>query len=525
MEGPFRHAICATFATGGNCVALLQKEVICLESHCNAATLQRCNTVMTIEVALAHCSRDANGLLKLGGLWLNAGLASDNLSKLVRRHALEVTNVKGWAKKRGFYAQESVARKLAQLIPAQHLWQDGGSETNGELRQPLEAPVATLNVATEEISPADTSDSGVTEQNSGVTEPTLPGDTAVATRTFNGLIIERQTCDGFFNGTSMCSAFKKSFKHYLRNNRTSEYLDALAAQSQVAQSQALSESALRNRKVDFATVRASLVQVQNGGPNRGSWIHERVAVDLARWLSPDFAVWMDGWVLEGLGLSSEPSVPSASMPPAIMEQTYVPRKPLVIQDENSVGLPGGEHLYAALRVGENIIKVGVSKDVLERLKTLSQQFKGKYELLAVWPNECVLEDIVLDLLKSSKTPVSSSREHFNANASFEYICQIVQAARNLYKLKMDLEATTSKRKREGIDSQAASKKRTREEAEEERVIAEIDASRDLAVAELCAKREFAIDREQLSTDRERLMLRLAAEGNADAIKALFAPKP
>jgi len=77
-----------------------------------------------------------------------------------------------------------------------------------------------------------------------------------------------------------------------------------------------------------------------------------------------------------------------------------------------------------------------------------------------------------------------------------------------------------------------SRKRTREEAEDEHVIAEIDAKRDLAeakrdlaVAELGAKREFARDREQLSTDRERLMLRLAAEGNADAIKALFAPKP
>jgi len=95
--------------------------------------------------------------------------------------------------------------------------------------------------------------------------------------------------------------------------------------------------------------------------------------------------------------------------------------------------------------------------------------------------------------------------------------------------------------------QTASKKRTREEAEDERVIAVIDAKRDLAVAELGAKRdlavaelgakrefavaelgakrEFARDREQLFTDRERLMLRLAAEGNADAIKALFAPKP
>jgi hypothetical protein len=39
----------------------------------------------------------------------------------------------------------------------------------------VEAPVATTDAVTEEISPADTSDSGVPEQNSGVTEPTLRG--------------------------------------------------------------------------------------------------------------------------------------------------------------------------------------------------------------------------------------------------------------------------------------------------------------------------------------------------------------
>ncbi|NDH86510.1 KilA-N domain-containing protein [bacterium] len=188
---------------------------------------------MNIEAALAHCQRDANGLLKLGGLWLNASRAHSSLSRLVRRHALEATVVKGWAKNRGIYAQERVARKLAQLIPAQHLWRDGGSETTGELRQPVEAAAATTNAATEEISPADTSDSGAPEQNSGVTEPTLLGDTSITTRAFNGLVIERRACDGYFNGTSMCTAFKKLFTGYLRNDRTSEYLDALAAQSQV----------------------------------------------------------------------------------------------------------------------------------------------------------------------------------------------------------------------------------------------------------------------------------------------------
>lgn len=45
-----------------------------------------------------------------------------------------------------------------------------------------------------------------------------------------------------------------------------------------------------------------LSQTVTTGPNagRGTWVHPRLAVDLARWISPEFAVWMDGWILEGL---------------------------------------------------------------------------------------------------------------------------------------------------------------------------------------------------------------------------------
>jgi hypothetical protein len=51
-----------------------------------------------------------------------------------------------------------------------------------------------------------------------------------------------------------------------------------------------------------------------------------------------------------------------------------------------------------------------------------------------------------------------------------------------------------------------SKKRTREDAEEELAVAEMDAKRGLLLAEMAAKGEFARDREQL-------LMRLAAEGN------------
>ena len=66
-------------------------------------------------------------------------------------------------------------------------------------------------------------------------------------------------------------------------------------------------------------------------------------------------------------------------------------------------------------------------------------------------------------------------------------------------------------------SQTASKKRTREEAEEDLVVAEIDAKRDLANA----KRDLAVAELEFARDRGKLMLRLAADGNVEALKLLF----
>jgi len=448
-----------------------------------------------VDAAVAHCRRDGAGRLRLGDLWADARVAKKNLYLFVTRLPQLATTfektITGKRHEKGFHAQASTARAIAELIPARHLWRAPEDLNTAKVFE--EAPETEEEATNTVVVEEEASDHETTETIPEVAESTAPAK-AIVTRSFKGLVIERRDSDGYFNGTNMCAAFKKRLQHYLEAQRVSEYLDALAHSL-------ISKAGFP--ALDFDQARASLVQVQHGGSSRGSWIHERVAVDLARWLSPDFAVWMDGWVLEGLGLSSESSASTPQMP-AIAEHAFVPRKPLVIQDENSVGLPGNDHLYAALRVGENIIKVGISKDVLERLKTLSQQFQGKYELLAVWPNECVLEDIVLDLLKPSKTLIGSSREHFNANASFEYICQIVQAARNLYKIKTDLDASACKRKREELQFQEDMADRA---LKRKRAEAEIDA--ELA----------RIEREKT---REGIIHELVRERNVDAIRVFLA---
>jgi hypothetical protein len=102
----------------------------------------------------------------------------------------------------------------------------------------------------------------------------------LSVRTWNDAPISRRDSDGFANATAMCQANGKLWGHYISNQRTTAYIQALADSLGISADQ--------------------LVITTTTGPNhlRGTWVHPRLAVDLARWLSPQFAVWMDGWFLE-----------------------------------------------------------------------------------------------------------------------------------------------------------------------------------------------------------------------------------
>lgn len=115
-------------------------------------------------------------------------------------------------------------------------------------------------------------------------------------RIWNGTTIERRRSDGYINATAMAKANGKHLPHYMANERTREYMQALA---------------------DLAGISIGRVaQIITTGPNdlRGTWIHPRLAVDLARWISPVFAVWMDGWFLECISQSQSATQCSPQLP-------------------------------------------------------------------------------------------------------------------------------------------------------------------------------------------------------------------
>lgn len=117
----------------------------------------------------------------------------------------------------------------------------------------------------------------------------------LTTRAWNGTPIARRTTDGFVNASAMCKANEKRWADYWRTDRAGEYAEALFEETQIPISQ--------------------LVQVRHGNE---TWIHPQVAVDLARWISAPFAVWMDGWFLEELERSKTQETQPATLclPPA-----------------------------------------------------------------------------------------------------------------------------------------------------------------------------------------------------------------
>lgn len=82
------------------------------------------------------------------------------------------------------------------------------------------------------------------------------------------------------NATEMAKPFGKEAKHWLVNQTTKEYIEELA----------------NVRNLTFA----DLVQVRQGSPDNGggTWFHEDVAMEFARWLSPAFAIWCNDRIKE-----------------------------------------------------------------------------------------------------------------------------------------------------------------------------------------------------------------------------------
>ncbi|MEY4768969.1 MAG: hypothetical protein RL637_1608 [Pseudomonadota bacterium] len=111
--------------------------------------------------------------------------------------------------------------------------------------------------------------------------------TQLITTHFGDMPVLFQT-DAFINATAIAKQFNKFPKDYLKSERTKEYIESIRRIILIEQNQ-------------LVIVRSG--STENGG---GTWLHPKLAIDFARWLDSDFAVWCDCQIEKILRLKTVP---------------------------------------------------------------------------------------------------------------------------------------------------------------------------------------------------------------------------
>jgi len=90
--------------------------------------------------------------------------------------------------------------------------------------------------------------------------------------------VDQRVSDGYIDATAMCKAASKPWNNYYRLKSTKDYIEALAGETGIPETQ--------------------LVEVKKGKTGKyeqGTWVHPDVGVHLSRWLSPEFAAEVSKW--------------------------------------------------------------------------------------------------------------------------------------------------------------------------------------------------------------------------------------
>lgn len=85
--------------------------------------------------------------------------------------------------------------------------------------------------------------------------------------------------DGWINATIAAARFDKAPNDWLRLSSTEEYIEKLASR--------MNESNTGKSRITLVTTR------RGNTANSGTWLHPKLAVKFARWLSVDFEIWCD----------------------------------------------------------------------------------------------------------------------------------------------------------------------------------------------------------------------------------------
>ena len=116
--------------------------------------------------------------------------------------------------------------------------------------------------------------------------------------TIGNLVVRQRKNDGYINATKLTRAYndktgsKKTPGKWFENDRSNIYIELLSDKNGLNVSE--------------------LVERRGEGRNQQIWIHTKLAISFARWLSVDFEMMVDEWVETWIVTGKEPTTPSST---------------------------------------------------------------------------------------------------------------------------------------------------------------------------------------------------------------------
>lgn len=127
-------------------------------------------------------------------------------------------------------------------------------------------------------------------------------------------LVQQRASDGYINASELCKAAGKRWHNYVRNETTGQFLRALSTKTRI------SILVLNQEVIDHNGISST-------------WVHPKVAIHLAQWLSADFAVQVSEWIYDWMSGNGGPQ-PSATLPSHLAR--YIANDPKVLPGYFSV---------------------------------------------------------------------------------------------------------------------------------------------------------------------------------------------
>lgn len=200
--------------------------------------------------------------------------------------------------------------------------------------------------------------------------------------------------DNYVNATQLCKAAKKVFKDWYRNAQTKKFLEKLSQEENIP---------IESRKIFESFSLIQFAEANQSVNNRMTWVHPRVAINIAQWVSVDFAVKVSGWMEEWKKHSPENEQKYQSSLNNIVPDDDRTQKERTIQKWLALSLSGQTEIeckfgFIDLMTQESIIEIKVYenwKHGLGQLMAYGRCFPNKKKILYLFdvPEQNQLTDI------------------------------------------------------------------------------------------------------------------------------------